>query len=441
MSLFQPQNKISANQPEGWSQQSGIINSESEWVVSTDLISSIRSQIKDLTSDIKKGNGFLALKRIEEIAFEDLPEDVNWEKIPQVEGARLLLRFIGDPGLIVQSRHFAHYIGLEHSVELDRAARYLHQNASYSQETLDVMRPLVSQETPIELDWSLPDVSLNSRRALLEPCEIRSRDLPAGNGMSNRRDNLPALRRKVEEGGVGARRFGFPEENGVRPPEPIIGGEIDRVNQILKLVDQYRSNGPRILSVEEIHILAPGRMLPSRSWSLGNTESCLSEHLMMASSINDHAQDRKGFSLDSVKALNTYILSGSEKEENYPVKFHLRDFENCSRDEIFFAPPDLILSFLDDLTNWYDANEDTMHPVKIGALLYQQFVRIHPLPNNNGRIGRAVMDIVLQTHGYPPPSFSRTDNHTISDRTVDVVLHMAQGILLSVEKLSHSFDS
>jgi hypothetical protein len=407
---------------------------ESTELYQAQLIHNVRDHVQQLSRMTESGNGRAGLTSLIESACA-VPSDADLEGNVNVEGARVLLRIVGDPGLIVQSRGFIPLVGLSDSVAIDKVARSIHQHGEWDRATKDLLENLPTY-TPSELDQSLPPLSPCARELLIEPAHARFRELPGDSGMADRLDDTPHFRRLVEKRGVGARSFDLPEGVGVKPPEPIRGKDLLKVKEVLALVDTYRADGPRILSSEEIAVLSEGRRAPSRSQVQGQPVH-LDEHAVIASAINDWVREGVGFEFDLVQSLSTKLAATSNPDTRAG---RLRSFENCIQkggEAVFFAPSELLLAYLDDLKTWHDANQDTMHPVVCAALTYQQVVRVHPLPDGNGRVGRALMDCMLQSNGYLPPTFTDIDERTITDRSAQVVQRVAKGILNSASLLEH----
>ncbi len=64
-------------------------------------------------------------------------------------------------------------------------------------------------------------------------------------------------------------------------------------------------------------------------------------------------------------------------------------------------PPFELPTLMKELIEWYRKNKGRLHPFELGILLHTKFVTIHPFTNGNGRIGRALLNFVLQKNGYP----------------------------------------
>lgn len=62
-----------------------------------------------------------------------------------------------------------------------------------------------------------------------------------------------------------------------------------------------------------------------------------------------------------------------------------------------FEVPEL----MKELVKWYRGNTRKMNPFELAVLLHTKFVTIHPFVDGNGRVARALMNVVLEQRGYP----------------------------------------
>lgn len=80
------------------------------------------------------------------------------------------------------------------------------------------------------------------------------------------------------------------------------------------------------------------------------------------------------------------------------------DYNPCGADFVP-PPPEEVPALLDDLC--IAINEDVLPPVVQAALVHAQFETIHPFEDGNGRVGRALIHVVLRRRGvaehYVPP--------------------------------------
>jgi len=66
------------------------------------------------------------------------------------------------------------------------------------------------------------------------------------------------------------------------------------------------------------------------------------------------------------------------------------------------TPPEHVESKMDDLISWYEDSIERMHPLSVSAIFHGRFERIHPFEDGNGRVGRALSNVILMKNKYPP---------------------------------------
>jgi Fic family protein len=66
-----------------------------------------------------------------------------------------------------------------------------------------------------------------------------------------------------------------------------------------------------------------------------------------------------------------------------------------------YASPEETPALIRDLLNWYQDNNEEMHPVQLAAEFHYRFVFIHPFDDGNGRVSRLLMNYILLKHDYP----------------------------------------
>jgi Fic family protein len=54
-----------------------------------------------------------------------------------------------------------------------------------------------------------------------------------------------------------------------------------------------------------------------------------------------------------------------------------------------------------ELISWDRANAKRTHPFELAAMVHTRFELIHPFTDGNGRVGRALMNFILEKAGYP----------------------------------------
>lgn len=68
-----------------------------------------------------------------------------------------------------------------------------------------------------------------------------------------------------------------------------------------------------------------------------------------------------------------------------------------------FEPPPAIIveDEMKKLIKWYNTNKHKMNPLELAADFHHRFVDIHPFVDGNGRVGRELLNFILQKNDYP----------------------------------------
>lgn len=109
------------------------------------------------------------------------------------------------------------------------------------------------------------------------------------------------------------------------------------------------------------------------------------------------------WTIEKVRALHRYLMEGGPSEDR---PGELRDFrgaiENTAGEETMItAPPEYVEEELESLLRWRNEQADLLFPVVAASVFFHEFESIHPFANGNGRTGRVLFHIYLQTQGLP----------------------------------------
>ncbi|MDP4143337.1 MAG: Fic family protein [Bacillota bacterium] len=61
----------------------------------------------------------------------------------------------------------------------------------------------------------------------------------------------------------------------------------------------------------------------------------------------------------------------------------------------------LVKERMQELIDWYNKNQDILHPIELAAEFHFRYVYIHPFIDGNGRTARLLMNLILMRNGYP----------------------------------------
>jgi Fic family protein len=72
-------------------------------------------------------------------------------------------------------------------------------------------------------------------------------------------------------------------------------------------------------------------------------------------------------------------------------------------EKVDYEPPTAIMvpDMMKDMVSWCQVNVKKLHPFEFAVLLHTRLELIHPFIDGNGRVGRALMNFILEKAGYP----------------------------------------
>jgi len=73
------------------------------------------------------------------------------------------------------------------------------------------------------------------------------------------------------------------------------------------------------------------------------------------------------------------------------------------------ANPDELGELLKRLCKWYSLHKNVYSPLLLASVIHNQFEKIHPYQDGNGRVGRLLLNYVLLKHKYPPVNIYLND--------------------------------
>ena len=66
------------------------------------------------------------------------------------------------------------------------------------------------------------------------------------------------------------------------------------------------------------------------------------------------------------------------------------------------TPPQHIKERMNQLIEWYKQNKGKLHPLVFASIFHMQFEWIHPFGDGNGRVGRLLLNLILEKNKYLP---------------------------------------
>jgi Fic family protein len=126
------------------------------------------------------------------------------------------------------------------------------------------------------------------------------------------------------------------------------------------------------------------------------------ETLNVAKAVEYIKTSKDGISVDTIKHLHLLCFKGTKKFAGKlrNVNVVIRDVHGTIVHQ--GAPIPEVKNLLEELCKWYDKHKKKYPPLLLAAVMHNQFEKIHPFQDGNGRVGRLLLNHVLLQHNYPP---------------------------------------
>ena len=126
------------------------------------------------------------------------------------------------------------------------------------------------------------------------------------------------------------------------------------------------------------------------------------ETLNVAKAVEHIKKSKEKITVDFINNLHLICFKGTKKFAG-----KLRDVDVVIRDgqgNIVHqgAPINKVKGLLEELCKWYDKHKNKYPPLLLAAVMHNQFEKIHPFQDGNGRVGRLLLNYVLLQQRYPP---------------------------------------
>lgn len=133
------------------------------------------------------------------------------------------------------------------------------------------------------------------------------------------------------------------------------------------------------------------------------------ETLNVAKAVEYIKRSKEKITVDFMKHLHLICFKGTKKFAG-----KLRDVNVVIRDSqgnIVHqgAPINKVKRLLEELCKWYDKHKRKYPPLLLASIMHNQFEKIHPFQDGNGRVGRLLLNYVLLQHKYPPINIKLRD--------------------------------
>ena len=103
------------------------------------------------------------------------------------------------------------------------------------------------------------------------------------------------------------------------------------------------------------------------------------------------------------------------------------------------TPARYVRADLELFLRWYEKNKKKLHPLILAALFHHKFEKIHPFSDGNGRIGRMLINYILNSFDYPPLTISMRFRKEYLDAINEADNSLKKGLLQIDKKAYKNF--
>ena len=126
------------------------------------------------------------------------------------------------------------------------------------------------------------------------------------------------------------------------------------------------------------------------------------ETLNVATAVEHIKKSKEKITVDFINHLHLICFKGTKKfaGELRNVNVVIRDGQGNIVHQ--GAPINKVKGLIEELCKWYDKHKKKYPPLLLAVVMHNQFEKIHPFQDGNGRVGRLLLNYVLLQHKYPP---------------------------------------
>jgi len=112
--------------------------------------------------------------------------------------------------------------------------------------------------------------------------------------------------------------------------------------------------------------------------------------------------NKKDISKELILQLHKLVIQNTLKPELKNQIGRYRTLQVYIRGTNWIPPkPEEVPREMASLLSWYSKNKKKIHPLILAAYFHSAFETIHPFIDGNGRVGRLLMNLILNKHRYP----------------------------------------
>ncbi|SFI88971.1 Fic family protein [Planctomicrobium piriforme] len=111
-----------------------------------------------------------------------------------------------------------------------------------------------------------------------------------------------------------------------------------------------------------------------------------------------------GFSNHLIRSMHSILMQGVRGVDKSPGEFRRGQVQIGSSGRFIPPPPEHVVALMDQLIQFTKQTDDELDPLIKSFLIHYQFETIHPFSDGNGRVGRALLALMVyhwHRHAHP----------------------------------------
>lgn len=188
-----------------------------------------------------------------------------------------------------------------------------------------------------------------------------------------------------------------------KPPFTITNEILAHVSSISEKIGRITATSnleskPHLRKNNKIKSIHSSLKIEANSLSLGQVRDVINGKMVLGEQKEIQEVKNAYAAYEKVSEINPYSIKNLKQLHGIMTKYVVDESGDFRRGEegvfngdecIFMAPPARLLpQLMNDLFEWMDKSQDSVHPLILSSVFHYEFVFIHPFSDGNGRMAR-----------------------------------------------------
>ena len=188
-----------------------------------------------------------------------------------------------------------------------------------------------------------------------------------------------------------------------KPPFTITNEILAHVSSISEKIGRITATSnleskPHLRKNNKIKSIHSSLKIEANSLSLGQVRDVINGKMVLGEQKEIQEVKNAYAAYEQVSEINPYSINDLKRLHGIMTKYVVEESGNFRRGEegvfngdecIFMAPPArLVPQLMNDLFEWMEESQNSVHPLILSSVFHYEFVFIHPFSDGNGRMAR-----------------------------------------------------